>query len=474
MVLRVRSVAVAASLVAGVAAGVLALGTVPDVLAKDAGDASVGVVTRKDEFAKRLAAMDLKVAKVTGEKDDAKRRKAAVALATEGDAEIECLIRYREPALVPTFLEVLARSKKWFTRTRAIYALKMLGDPAAVPALAAALADKEPMVREAAANALTVLGGDAARAALEKRRDAETDPYVRASIDAALAAAAKRPWEGRADGKAWKETLEGPEGAKRVAWAWVQKGAPLFNDYAAGALSVPEASKFVFPVQRYKEDLFAGYPRNSFGAGGTHGGEDCAWFREGSSYHAIADGVVRMVQGAGGDWGFIAVLEHRLPDGRFVTSVYGHSAFDVLVTAGDTVAAGQKIATQGLSCSVENGGYGSHLHFGLGAGPFRRPSKVAEGDTIEFDHGGKRAKGPVLRLVYATEGRGSRGWPLTAAICRAPDGTETEVVFPEEEVQAELSWFQAYVKDCRGWLDPQKLLPEWVEKAGPGKPTKGR
>jgi murein DD-endopeptidase MepM/ murein hydrolase activator NlpD len=328
------------------------------------------------------------------------------------------------------------------------------------------------MVREAAANALAVLGGDEARAALEKRRPAETDPYVQASLDAALAAVAKRPWEGRTDGKTWKETLDGPDGAKRVQWAWVQKGAPLFNDYEAGALSVPEAAKFVYPVQRYKEDLFAGYPRNSFGAGGTHGGEDCAWFREGSSYYAIANGVVRMVQGAGGDWGFIVVLEHRLADGRIVTSVYGHAGFDVLVHPGETVTAGQRIATQGLSCAVENGGYGSHLHFGLGAGPFRRPSKIAEGDTIDFDFGGKKVKGPVLRLVYAKDGKGSNGWPLTAAVCRAPDGTETEVVFPEEPLAAELTWFQAYVKDCRGWLDPQKLLSEWVEKPGTKPPPK--
>lgn len=456
--------------VPAIAAAILAFALLPATPAdaKGAGDASVGVCTRKDDFAKRQEAMDAKVLAVTREKDDRRREKLAAALASaEGD--IECLIRYREPALVPAFTEILVKSRKWFTRTRAIYALKMIGDEATVPPVALALGDKDPMVREAAANALGHLGGDAARAALEKQRSAETDPFVAASIDASLAAAAKRTGASpaaRADGKAWKEALAGPEGARRVEWAWVVKGEKLFNDFQAGALEVPVATKFTYPVQRYEEDLFAGYPRASFGAGGNHAGEDCAWFREGSSYYAIADGVVRMVQGAGGDWGFLVVLEHRLADGRYVTSVYGHCAFDVLVAPGDRVVCGQRIATQGLSCSVENGGYGSHLHFGLGDGPFRRPSATAQGDVIEFDHGGKRVKGPVLRLGYSATQRNSLGWPSLVGVCRAPDGAEVEVPFPEEPAQRELAWFQAYVKDCRGWLNPQKLLPEWVGGKG--------
>ena len=106
----------------------------------------------------------------------------------------------------------------------------------------------------------------------------------------------------------------------------------------------------------------------------------------------------------------------------------------------------------------------------FGDGPFRRPSKIAAGDTIEFDQAGKKVKGPVLRLVYAKDAKTANGWPRTAGICKAPDGEELEIVFPEEELQTELTWFQAYIKDCRGWLNPQTLLPELVEK----KPAKGK
>jgi len=447
---------------------VIAFVLICGALALAASDGSIGVCTRKDEFAKRQEAMDVKVAAVTNAKDDAAKKRLAAALAPLAESDIECLIRYREPALVPAFVEILAKSKKWFTRTRAIYALKMLGDVSVVPALTTALDDKDAMVREAAANALGHLGGDEAKAALEKRKSSETEPYVTATIDAAIATSQKRPYEGRSDGRVWQETLVGPAGAKRVEWVFVQKGAQLFNDYFAGAVDLEPATKFVYPVQRYKEDLFAGpAPRNSFGGPSGHAAEDHAWFREGSSYYAIADGVVRMVQGAGGDWGFIPVIEIKLADGRYLTAVYGHAAFDVNVHAGDRVTCGQRIATQGLSCAVENGGYGSHLHFGLGDGPFRRPSKIAAGDVIEFDAGGKQVKGPVLRLVYAKEGKGSAGWPLTAAICKAPDGSEHEVVFPEEELQKELTWFQAYIKDCRGWVNPQVWLPALVETKAP-------
>jgi murein DD-endopeptidase MepM/ murein hydrolase activator NlpD len=430
-------------------------------------DPSIGLCTRKDEFAKRLAALDAKVAELSAAKETTKRKKLVAALAKSAESEIEGLMRYREAALVPVFAEVLAKSKKWFTRSRSACALKMLGDASAVPVLMEALDDADPLVREQAASALGHLGGAEAKPALEARRGKEKDPFVLAALEAASrVAGGEKPYGSRADGKVWAETVEGPEGARRVAYAWAHKGQSLFNDYDARVLEYPAAERFVYPVLKYREDLFAGYPRNSFGAGGTHAGEDCAWFREGCGYYAIADGVVRMVQGAGGDWGFLVVLEHRRPDGSYLTSVYGHAAFDVLVKPGETVRCGQKIATQGLSASIENGGYGSHLHFGLGAGPFRRPAGLAAGDLVDVDLGeGRKGRAAVVRLVYSLE-QNSHGFPRTAFVVENGDGSERTVTVPDQPVKDEIAWFQAYVKDCRGWLDPQKLLPEMVEGMG--------
>jgi murein DD-endopeptidase MepM/ murein hydrolase activator NlpD len=428
---------------------------------------SIGVCTRKDEFAKRLSALDPKVAELSAARDEPKRKKAAAALVKMAEADIEALMRYREASLAPVFAEVLAKSKKWYTRSRAACALKMLNVSSAVPALGRALDDADPLVREQAASALGHLGGEEAKEALGKRRAKEKDPFVLATLDAAIGVAGgRRPYGERADGKVWSETLEGAEGARRVAFAWAHKGTCLFSDYDAKVVDYPVAESFAWPVQKYREDLFAGYPRNSFGAGGTHAGEDCAWFREGCGYYAIADGVVRMVQGAGGDWGFLVVLEHRLPDGHYITSVYGHAAFDVLVKPGEVVRLGQKIATQGFSTSIENGGYGSHLHFGLGDGPFRRPAGMAEGEQVDVDLGeGVKGRTAVLRLVYAEE-KNSFGFPLTAFVVANADGSERTVTVPEQPVKDEIGWFKAYVKDCRGWLDPQKLLPELVEGKG--------
>ena len=215
--------------------------------------------------------------------------------------------------------------------------------------------------------------------------------WPRSMRRSSLLDADKRPYD------VWPETMVGPDGAKRVAWAWTWKGKTSYNRYEAGVIAdMPVAKRVVYPIARYKEDLFAGYPRNSFGAGGTHAAEDCAWFRDGCGYYAIADGVVRMVQGAGGDWGFLIVTEHLLEDGSYVTGVYGHAGFDVLVKPGDIIRCGQRIASQGLSCSVENGGYGAHIHFGLGDGPFRRPAGLAQGETVEVE--GESSPATILRF----------------------------------------------------------------------------
>ena len=69
------------------------------------------------------------------------------------------------------------------------------GRPTALPALAAALDDRAPLVREHAAWALGRLAGPEARAVLRAARTDEPDPAVRAAIDAALTAASGRAGE---------------------------------------------------------------------------------------------------------------------------------------------------------------------------------------------------------------------------------------------------------------------------------------
>ena len=73
----------------------------------------------------------------------------------------------------------------------------------------------------------------------------------------------------------------------------------------------------------------------------------------------------------GTGWGNLLVIEHRLADGSYVTSVYGHLA-KRLVSVGDIVQAGQVIGMVGRK-GIENGGYNPHLHFGIREGRMFEP-----------------------------------------------------------------------------------------------------
>jgi len=84
----------------------------------------------------------------------------------------------------------LRRAKRRGLLRNAAVVLGNTGNPAAVPALARALDDPEPLVRGHAAWALGAIGGRAARAALTRRRGTDPSTEVEAEIEQALAAGA--------------------------------------------------------------------------------------------------------------------------------------------------------------------------------------------------------------------------------------------------------------------------------------------
>jgi hypothetical protein len=349
-------------------------------------------------------------------------------------------------------------------RCAALYGLKMVGDGSVVKDVVKMLDDAEPAVREMGANALCHIGNDDAVKALQEHKTVEKDPYVLASVEAALKvlALAKKPYAKYPSGKVFRETLAGPDGAKSVAWTGVFRNTSLFADHFVKPCDIPVADSFCYPVSRYKDDS----DPDSFGYAGNHAGEDCAWFRDGCSYYAIADGVVRMVQGAGSNWGFLVAIEHKLPNGEYIVSVYGHTAWDILVSAGDTVRKGQKIATEGLAFSAENGGYGSHLHFGIGDGPFRRSKKHAKGDALAFtDDKGKRQSGKIVRFAYSDR-CGKDGSPLVVALVESAEGVAGKVELDEEPLPSQTGWLRGHVEECRGWMDPHVFLAEHVKEDG--------
>ncbi len=95
-----------------------------------------------------------------------------------------------------------------------------------------------------------------------------------------------------------------------------------------------------------------GYISSPFGDGRGHTGLDFAT-RIGTSIYAAADGRVIAVNNGGG-YGLSILVDH----GNGITTLYAHCS-SVLVTAGQTVTAGQEIAKSGSSGNST----GPHLHF---------------------------------------------------------------------------------------------------------------
>lgn len=84
------------------------------------------------------------------------------------------------------------------------------------------------------------------------------------------------------------------------------------------------------------------------------GNTDC-----GEPVYAAADGTITYAEDAGTGWGNVIIIEHELPDGKKVQTLYGHLT-EILKSKG-TVKKREKIGTIGNA----DGTYLCHLHFEL-------------------------------------------------------------------------------------------------------------
>ena len=88
------------------------------------------------------------------------------------------------------------------------------------------------------------------------------------------------------------------------------------------------------------------------------------------------------------------VIEHRLADERYVTTIYGHLDTRRLVQTGDIVKTGQQIESIGKKTPRINGGYNPHLHFGV-----RKGRKVTQGMKLaEIVANGERRPVTIVQL----------------------------------------------------------------------------
>lgn len=227
-----------------------------------------------------------------------------------------------------------------------------------------------------------------------------------------------------------------------------------------------------------------------------HVGADLGWFRVGEPVYAVAAGVVRIsrpgilarAKAAGKPapklppgamlWGNFIAIEHKLKNGVYVTTFYGHLGDKRLVKTGDVVKAGQRIGSIGKQSRAINGGYKPHLHFGVAYGrkleKGRTLSTIRQGTTIipinvvDFNQEWIEVDlGPANRIATGVRlSSGGRQWQI--------EKRGGKLVLPAAIMWSlETPAFQlvGYADSKTGYPDPIKFLRNPTGVAKPGQPS---
>lgn len=182
-------------------------------------------------------------------------------------------------------------------------------------------------------------------------------------------------------------------------------------------------------------------------AGKRHVGDDAAWLRDQETVVAIGPGIVRRAEVGVRSWGGIVIVEHSDRQGKRFCSLYAHLGPMVCVKPGQLVAQGQKLGAVGISLTHANGGYMSHIHFGIHRSAWMQPDKVGEKIVIPGDHGEDSAVTITAVDDLTAEGRRDDG--STVRIPRRAD------------------WPCGYLKPAEfespanRWVDPQRFIREY-------------
>jgi murein DD-endopeptidase MepM/ murein hydrolase activator NlpD len=209
-----------------------------------------------------------------------------------------------------------------------------------------------------------------------------------------------------------------------------------------------------------------------------HLGADVGWYRVGEPVCAIANGVVRVSEGAPKladeekadrrakapvklAWGNVVAIEHQLADGSYVTSIYGHLDNNRQVKVGDVVRAGQLLGAIGNA--RVNGGYKPHLHLGTRAG---RLAEVGRKLVLMSPEG----KGRLLSIAEVRENSVvlSSAEELPDRITAGQDGRVFELAKREGKAEVAAAILRylptpefavvGYGLSTDGWLDPIAFL----------------
>lgn len=180
------------------------------------------------------------------------------------------------------------------------------------------------------------------------------------------------------------------------------------------AQTVSVADGFQFPVDNYAvTGYWFGDPN---GGDGVHVGEDCGK-NPGTPIKAIANGEVKLVKTDSQGYEQVVVIEHTLPSGEKVCSIYGHLSERPgypLTTVGP-IDIGDIVGYVGWD--DENGIGGPHLHLGIRKGAYVGLYEGRAPDTSNF-YGPSDfiADNPVAPSMVGYFGPGDRREPASTMI----------------------------------------------------------
>jgi len=161
-----------------------------------------------------------------------------------------------------------------------------------------------------------------------------------------------------------------------MSWPMLSKLAALVLSAGLDVESPAPAAAWRLPLEPYPVDdtcLAWGGTNGNFprcGRPGKHVADD-ACVPNGTTVLAVAAGRLRyagLIDDCFTNWGWVIVVEHELPDGPHVCSVYGHCEPLAGIAAGQDIAFAQPIASVANPCVP-------HIHFGI----YNRPFDATEG-----------------------------------------------------------------------------------------------
>ena len=149
---------------------------------------------------------------------------------------------------------------------------------------------------------------------------------------------------------ACKQTVETPNAVATPAIKIAESFA-----YPVGAKAIVTEAKDAdgwYNARNFGENDHLGEDWNKNSGGNT----DC-----GEPVYSIADGTIVLAQDEGPGWGNVVIVEHTLPSGEKIESLYGH--LETMGISSGEVKKREQIGTIGNA----NGRYPCHLHFEIRA-----------------------------------------------------------------------------------------------------------